>query len=169
MLLAQENKSIEFRIVVSVQPLCAEGLPKPCSQAADQPPPAARLPAASATCACMQRAACSACCLTSRISPLSFRSNSHRGRSCCMAEEFHRHRARAIYRDFQTCYPDLGSCLSSFNIPGSQPEKKSLACATGRSCSQRSLCYTPVCGTVPLKGHFPAKSPACLALKMPGW
>ena len=71
-LLAQESKSTEFRIVVSVQPLCAAGLPKLCSQAADWPPPAARLPAASATCARMQRAACSACCLTSRISPSFF-------------------------------------------------------------------------------------------------
>lgn len=30
-LLAQESKSTEFRIVVSVQPLCAAGLPKLCS------------------------------------------------------------------------------------------------------------------------------------------
>lgn len=45
---------------------------------------------------------------------------------------------------FTSSYPDLGSCLSSFSIPGRQPEKKSLSSATGQSCSQRSLCYTRV-------------------------
>lgn len=45
---------------------------------------------------------------------------------------------------FTSSYPDLGSCLSSFSIPGRQPEKKSLSSATGQWCSQRSLCYTRV-------------------------
>lgn len=51
-------------------------------------------PAAGATCARMQRAACSACCLTSCISPSFSLESSHGGRSCCTAEELHRQGAR---------------------------------------------------------------------------
>lgn len=145
-LLAQESESTEFRIVVSVQPLCAAGLPKLRSQAADRPPPAARLPAASATCARMQRAACSARCPTSRICP-SFFLLKILPRRKKFAAWMRSRTGRGLggYTGiFTSSYPDLGSCLSSFSIPGRQPEKKSLSSATGQSCSQRSLCYTRV-------------------------
>lgn len=109
-LLAQESESTEFRIVVSVQPLCAAGLPKLRSQAADRPPPAARLPAASATCARMQRAACSARCPTSRICPFFFFAQNPPAEEevCCVDEESHGQGARGIYWDFHFKLPWLG-------------------------------------------------------------
>lgn len=107
-LLAQERKSTGFRIVVSVQPLCTVEIPKACSQAADQPP---ELPSSSC-----QRYVCRHAknCLTSCISPSFLLKSSRGGRSCCTDEELHRQGARGMYWDFQSYYPDLGSCLSSF-------------------------------------------------------
>lgn len=75
---------------------------------------------------CMHsKSSCSAHCLSPHISPSFPFKSSHPGRSCCTAEELHWQGARGMFWDFRSCYSDLGSCLSSFSIPGNQPEKKS--------------------------------------------
>lgn len=105
--LAQESKSTEFRIVVSVQQsfLCHRA-----SQTLE--PGSPWLPAARATCACMQRAPALPG-LSPHISPSSPFKSSHPGRSCCTAEELHRQGTLGVCWDFWSCYSDLGSCLSS--------------------------------------------------------
>lgn len=100
--------------------LCVpQGFP---NSAARQPLLAARLQSY----VCMHsKSSCSAHCLSPHISPSFPFKSSHPGRSCCTAEELRWQGARGMYWDFRSCYSDLGSCLSSFSIPGSQPEKKS--------------------------------------------
>jgi len=121
--LAQESKSTEFGIVVSVQPLCTAGLPKLCSQQ-----PGSGCP----RCMCTRAKSSLPCLLPHHPPhPASLLGSSHEGGTRCAAEEMCGQGARGIYWDFQSCYSDWASCLLGYSI---QPAWKEALV----------LCYRPV-------------------------